>query len=170
MKKACQVPPLSLPMHISVEKDYSTKHAQTSLSGNPIFLETKKPGNKFLRTFQHHQMGVPEPGRSRPWPYLGYMLNSFKNFVLTFYFNWTMIFTAPISSAAFILVYPITITFLVIFEIGLKLFLEKMGGAEVIRYISLKYGHGMYTLFFGLVMCHLIYSYICFCLYRFWCN
>ncbi|KAI9356069.1 Alpha/Beta hydrolase protein [Pilaira anomala] len=149
MKKACQVPPLSPPMHISVEKDYSTKHAQTSLSGNPIFLETKKPGNKFLRTFQHHQMGVPEPGRSHSWPYLGYMLNSFKNFILTFYFNWTMIFTAPISSAAFILVYPITITFLVVFEIGLKLFLEKMGGTEVIRYISLKYGHGFGAINWG---------------------
>lgn len=135
-------PPSPPTMHVSVEKDYSTQHAKTSVSGNPIFLESKKPGNKFLRNLQQQQVGVPEPGRGTSWPYLGYMMNSLKNFVLTFYFNWTMILTAPISSAAFIIVYPTTVSFLVVFEIGLKVFMEKMGGAEVIRYISLKFGQG----------------------------
>ncbi|KAG2237059.1 hypothetical protein INT48_001827 [Thamnidium elegans] len=148
-KKTPHLPPSPPIMHVSVEKDYSTQHAKTSLSGNPIFLETKKPGNKFLRNLQQEQSGVPEPGRSTSWPYLGYMMNSFKNFVLTFYFNWTMILTAPISSVAFIIVYPTTVSFLVVFEIGLKLFMDKLGGAEVIRYISLKFGHGFGAINWG---------------------
>lgn len=125
---------------LTAEKDYTSQHAKTSLSGVPIFLDNKKPGSKFLRNLQHG--GIPEPGRSKNWPYLGYMMNGFKNLVLTFYFNWTLILTAPISSVVFILVYPSTVTFLVLFEIGLKLFLEKWGGAQVVRYISLKFGQG----------------------------
>jgi len=152
-KKVHLSPP---PMHISIEKDYSTQHAKTSLSGNPIFLESKKSGNKFLRSLQHQQTGVPEPGRGKSWPYLGYMINSLKNFALTFYFNWTMILTAPISSIAFIIVYPTTVSFLVVFEIGLKLFMEKMGGAEVIRYISLKFGQGMHNIYLS---CAIVFTY-----------
>ncbi|KAF1807052.1 Alpha/Beta hydrolase protein [Mucor lusitanicus] len=118
------------------EKDESG-HATTSVSGIPIFID-KKQGHSLLRSLR--QQGVPEPGRSRSWPYLGYMVNGFKNLFLTFYFNWTMLFTAPISSAALILVYPTSVTFLVLFEMGLKLFMETWKGAEVVRYISLKYG------------------------------
>lgn len=128
------------------EKDYTSQHARTNLSGIPIFIDNKKSGNKLLRSLQHYQNGIPEPGRSKNWPYLGYMMNGFKNLVLTFYFNWTMIFTAPLSSAAFIIGYPSTVTFLVLFEIGLKLFLEKWGGAQVVRYISLKYGQGNFII------------------------
>lgn len=124
------------------EKDYTSQHAKTSLSGAPIFLDSKKPSNRFLRSLQQYQNGIPEPGRSKNWPYLGYMVNGLKNLILTFYFNWTMVFTAPISSAAFIIGYPTTVTFLVLFEIGLKLFLENWGGTQVVRYISLKFGQG----------------------------
>ncbi|KAI8645141.1 Alpha/Beta hydrolase protein, partial [Parasitella parasitica] len=87
--------------------------------------------------------------RSRPWPYLGYMINGFKNLFLTFYFNWPMLFTAPISSAALIFVYPSSVTFLVLFEIGLKLFMETWRGNEVVRYISLKYGQGFGAINWG---------------------
>ncbi|GAN00604.1 lipase, class 3 [Mucor ambiguus] len=121
-------------------------HVTTSVSGIPIFID-KKQGHSLLRSLR--QQGIPEPGRSRSWPYLGYMVNGFKNLFLTFYFNWTMLFTAPISSAALILVYPTSVTFLVLFEMGLKLFMETWKGAEVVRYISLKYGQGFGAINWG---------------------
>jgi hypothetical protein len=60
-----------------------------------------------------------------------------------------MLFTAPISSAAFITVYPTTVVFLVAFELALKLFMETWGGTEVVRYISLKYGQGFGAINWG---------------------
>lgn len=137
------------------ERDESG-HATTSVSGIPIFID-KKQGHSLLRSLR--QQGVPEPGRSRSWPYLGYMVNGFKNLFLTFYFNWTMLFTAPISSAALILVYPTSVTFLVLFEMGLKLFMETWKGAEVVRYISLKYGQGFGAINWG--MCTVYYHFAC---------
>jgi hypothetical protein len=130
---------------LAAERDYTSRHATTNLTGTPIFIDKGKGHHGFLRSLQ----GVPEPGRSRHWPYLGYMINGFKNLFLTFYFNWPMIFTAPISSAAFIIVYPTTVVFLVLFELGLKLFMETWGGAEVLRYISLKYGYGFGAINWG---------------------
>lgn len=127
------------------ERDESG-HVTTSVSGIPIFID-KKQGHGLLKSLR--QQGVPEPGRSRSWPYLGYMINGFKNLFLTFYFNWSMLFTAPISSAALIFVYPTSVTFLVLFEIGLKLFMETWKGAEVVRYISLKYGQGFGAINWG---------------------
>lgn len=129
-------------VHAVLDKEFTSQHVKTDLSGAPIFIDASKHGNKFLRTLRHHQSGIPEPGRSKQWPYLGYMINGFKNLFLTFYFNWTMIFTAPISSAILVTVYPISVIFLIVFEIGLKLFMEKWGGAQVVRYLSLKFGQG----------------------------
>lgn len=116
----------------------TSQHVKTNLSGTPILMDTYKDHKKFWR----RESGIPEPGRSQSWSYLGYMINGFKNLVLTFYFNWPMLFTAPISSAAFLLVYPSSVLFLVLFEIGLKVFMEKWGGTQVVRYISLKFGQG----------------------------
>lgn len=70
-----------------------------------------------------------------------------------------MLFTAPISSAALILVYPTSVTFLVLFEMGLKLFMETWKGAEVVRYISLKYGQGFGAINWG--MCTVYYHFAC---------
>ncbi|KAI8881910.1 alpha/beta-hydrolase [Backusella circina FSU 941] len=94
-------------------------------------------------------VSLPEPGRVKSWPYLGYMLNAYKNLFLTFYFNWPMIFTSPISSAAFLTVYPTTVVFLLVFEFGLKLFMEKWGGAKLVKFISIKYGHGFGAINWG---------------------
>lgn len=128
----------------SLEKGYATQHVKTNLSGTPIFSDSKKLEDRFIKSLKsHYHDGVPEPGRSNQWPYLGYMLNGFKNLFLTFYFNWTLIFTNPLSSILFIAVYPTTVIFLVLFEIGLKLFMEKWGGAKLVRYISLKHGQGI---------------------------
>ncbi|CEP16589.1 hypothetical protein [Parasitella parasitica] len=132
-------------IHKATDRD-DADHATTSVSGIPIFND-KKHGLGLLKSFR--QQGVPEPGRSRSWPYLGYMINGFKNLFLTFYFNWPMLFTAPISSAALIFVYPTSVTFLVLFEIGLKLFMETWKGAELVRYISLKYGQGFGAINWG---------------------
>lgn len=131
--------------HKLAERDESG-HVTTSVSGIPIFID-KKQGHGLLKSLR--QQGVPEPGRSRSWPYLGYMTNGFKNLFLTFYFNWSALFTAPISSAALIFVYPTSVTFLVLFEMGLKLFMETWKGAEVVRYISLKYGQGFGAINWG---------------------
>lgn len=135
--------------HHNNEQDDTSRHATTSLSGHPIFIE-RRPTSHFLSSLRHE--GIPEPGRARHWPYFGYMVNGFKNLFLTFYFNWSMIFTAPLSSAAFIVVYPTTVTFLVLFEMGLKLFMETWRGAEVVRYIALKYGEGFGAINWGKIM------------------
>ncbi|KAI8066287.1 Alpha/Beta hydrolase protein [Gilbertella persicaria] len=130
------------------ERDYTSRHAKTSLSGTPIFIEKKQSHYSLLKAFQQQQ-GTPEPVRSRPWPYLGYMINSFKNLFLTFYFNWPLFFTAPVSSAALLMVYPTTMTFLVMFEIGLKLFMVKLEGWRILKYMSVKYGEGFSAINWG---------------------
>ncbi|KAI8340982.1 Alpha/Beta hydrolase protein [Choanephora cucurbitarum] len=125
----------------------------TDLLGIPVFIDEKR--NCFIslsEAFQHaeeDQEGVPEPGRSRPWPYWSYMINSFKNLFLTFYFNWTVIFTAPISSMAILLVFPSTMIFLILFEVCLKVFMDKLGGSKIVRYVSLKYGQGFSAINWG---------------------
>ncbi|KAF7722570.1 hypothetical protein EC973_002960 [Apophysomyces ossiformis] len=100
-------------------------------------------------TFRLNQDGILEPSRAHPWPYLGYVLNTYKNLFLTFYFNWTMIFTAPLSSLAFVIAYPAAVVLLLIFEILLKVFLEYLGGEELFHYLSNNYGQGLGAINWG---------------------
>ncbi|KAI8379384.1 Alpha/Beta hydrolase protein [Radiomyces spectabilis] len=80
---------------------------------------------------------------------MSFVFNTYKNLFFTFYFNWPMIFTAPLSSIAFVSVYPTLGILLLLFEIGLKIFMEYLGGAELFQYISEKYGSGFGAINWG---------------------
>ncbi|GAA5805550.1 hypothetical protein HPULCUR_011069 [Helicostylum pulchrum] len=80
--------------------------------------------------------------RPRPSGYWRYVLGVYKNLFLAFYFNWVVIFTSPLSSLAFILTYPIISVLLFAFEIGLKIFMDYLGGTQLAKRISLDYGKG----------------------------
>jgi hypothetical protein len=151
--------------------DQDQQHAKTTIRGSPLNIIPNAGPSKKRRIFSS-AVSLPEPGRVKSWPYLGYMLNAYKNLFLTFYFNWPMIFTSPISSAAFLTVYPTTVMFLLAFEFGLKLFMEKWGGAKLIKFISLKYGHGKMPLVFDFLQKREILIIIIFIFFvnRFWCN
>lgn len=80
----------------------------------------------------------------RPSGYWRYAIGVYKNLFLVFYFNWVAIFTSPLSSLAFIITYPIISGALFAFEIGLKIFLEYLGGSELVDHISQDYGSSTY--------------------------
>jgi hypothetical protein len=81
--------------------------------------------------------------RYRPSGYWRYAIGVYKNLFLVFYFNWVVIFTSPLSSFAFIITYPIISGALFAFEIGLKIFMEYLGGAQLVERISQDYGSSM---------------------------
>ncbi|KAG0747606.1 hypothetical protein G6F57_002919 [Rhizopus arrhizus] len=85
----------------------------------------------------------------RPSGYWRYALGVYKNLFLCFYFNWLAIFTAPISSLAFLLSYPIISGFLFFFELGLKLFMDGLGGNHLMKLISRDYGFGFGMISWG---------------------
>jgi hypothetical protein len=82
--------------------------------------------------------------RYRPSGYWRYVIGVYKNLFLVFYFNWVVIFTSPLSSLAFIITYPIISGALFAFEIGLKIFMDYLGGAQLVERISQDYGCRMY--------------------------
>lgn len=81
----------------------------------------------------------------RPSGYWRYVIGVYKNLFLSFYFNWVVIFTSPLSSFAFILTYPIISGLLFAFEIGLKIFMDFLGGNSLVKRISQDYGNGKCT-------------------------
>ncbi|KAI8969319.1 Alpha/Beta hydrolase protein [Mycotypha africana] len=76
-----------------------------------------------------------------PSGYWRYVLGVYKNLFLVFYFNWFSIITSPLSSLAFITIYPIVSLLLFLFEIGLKICLEDLGGEKLIQTIREEYGN-----------------------------
>jgi hypothetical protein len=87
--------------------------------------------------------------RYKPSGYLRYIIGVYKNLFLVFYFNWLAIFTSPLSSMAFVLVYPILSGALFAFEIGLKIFMDYLGGASLVERISRDYGNGLSLINWG---------------------
>ncbi|KAI7904234.1 Alpha/Beta hydrolase protein [Cokeromyces recurvatus] len=75
--------------------------------------------------------------------YWKYVVGVYKNLFLMFYFNWTSIITAPISTIAFLTFYPFISFVLFVFEIGLKVFMDFLGGSVLIKHISEIYGQGL---------------------------
>ncbi|KAL0074819.1 Alpha/Beta hydrolase protein [Phycomyces blakesleeanus] len=129
-----------------IESPSTTKtHIYTNLFGTPETEESEVSNT----SWRMNADGLAEPSRSKPRPYLSYMLNTYRNLFLTFYFNWTMIFTAPISSLAFVIVYPTAVVLLFIFEIGLKVFMDYLGGSAFVHYIGSKYGEGLGAINWG---------------------
>ncbi|KAI9470518.1 MAG: Alpha/Beta hydrolase protein [Benjaminiella poitrasii] len=74
--------------------------------------------------------------------YWRYAVGVYQNLFLMFYFNWTSIITSPISSIAFLTIYPIVAFILFIFEISLKFFMDFLGGSKWVKRLSERYGHG----------------------------
>ncbi|KAI8378822.1 Alpha/Beta hydrolase protein [Choanephora cucurbitarum] len=79
----------------------------------------------------------------RPSGYWRYAIGVYQNLFLMFYFNWITIFTAPLSAFAFIFTYPIIAVALFMFEIGLKIFMDGLGGNELVDCISKDFGYGI---------------------------
>ncbi|KAF7731222.1 hypothetical protein EC973_000638 [Apophysomyces ossiformis] len=109
------------------------KHTETNVFGVPVSNASQ------WRTIS---TGILEPGRSKPRPYLDYVFSTYKNMFITFYFKWSMFLTSPLSSIAFLTIYPTLVIALLLFEIGLKVFMEVLGGNELAQYLSIQYGQG----------------------------
>ncbi|KAI8974126.1 Alpha/Beta hydrolase protein [Pilobolus umbonatus] len=120
-------------------------HVMTQICGRPVFMDTNRSFTASYRISGYNA----RPGRTKRWPYLGYMINSLKSILLTFYFNWSMTFTAPLSTFALVTIYPTLVCFLVVFEVLLKVFMEGMDGARLMRYLSVKYGEGFGAINWG---------------------
>ncbi|KAI9305123.1 Alpha/Beta hydrolase protein [Cunninghamella echinulata] len=89
------------------------------------------------------------PSRYFSQPYLHYAFSMAKNLILTLYFNWTMLFYAPLSFLACVIVYPSCMTILLILELVLKLLLEVFGGNSYLLYLSHQYGKGLSMINWG---------------------
>lgn len=97
---------------------------------------------EYLIYYVNRLLAYTNKKKIRPSGYWRYVINVYKNLFLAFYFNWVVIFTSPLSSLAFIFTYPIISVFLFIFEIGLKLFMDGLGGAKLVKRISDDFGDG----------------------------
>ncbi|KAI8338817.1 Alpha/Beta hydrolase protein [Blakeslea trispora] len=85
----------------------------------------------------------------RPSGYWRYALGVYQNLFLMFYFNWSTIFTSPLSAFAFIFTYPIIAVALFLFEVGLKIFMDGLGGNELVSLISRDFGYGFSIINWG---------------------
>ncbi|KAI8337028.1 Alpha/Beta hydrolase protein [Chlamydoabsidia padenii] len=72
-----------------------------------------------------------------------------KNLALTLYFNWTMVFYAPLSALATVVVYPTFMVALLLIELFLKLFMDVLGGQKLILFWSQRYGNGLSIINWG---------------------
>jgi hypothetical protein len=94
----------------------------------------------FIFYINHLQTVISK--RYRPSAYWRYTFGVYKNLFLVFYFNWITIFTSPLSALAFVVAYPIISGVLFAFEIGLKIFMDFLGGSQLVKHISEDYGRG----------------------------
>ncbi|KAL0092105.1 Alpha/Beta hydrolase protein [Phycomyces blakesleeanus] len=70
------------------------------------------------------------------------MINALVNISLTLYFEGSMLLTAPISFLCVMTIFPGLIVFLLLIGVCLKIFMENMGGKELGRTMSERYGKG----------------------------
>ncbi|KAI8066350.1 Alpha/Beta hydrolase protein [Gongronella butleri] len=100
-----------------------------------------------LRDRGHRCLG--RQGRHRQSLYGQYVRSMLANLLLTSYFNWTMIFYAPFSAIATLVAYPTIMVVLFFLEIILKILLEYLGGARLLKSWSRKYGKGLSMINWG---------------------
>lgn len=132
--------------------EQDTRHLNEILhsdkKSNASYYQTRltKPNgiSEYLIFIISKVMSFTRKRRMRPSGYWRYVIGVYKNLFLAFYFNWTVIFTAPLSSLAFIFIYPVISYLLFAFEICLKIFMDYGGGTELSKRISLDYGCSMY--------------------------
>ncbi|ORE03889.1 alpha/beta-hydrolase [Rhizopus microsporus var. microsporus] len=118
------------------------EHAEEIMSTQPADIFTpSSPSNltEWLIYFIYHVRSKP---KYRPSGYWRYVIGVYKNLFLSFYFNWFAIVTSPLSSLAFLISYPIISGILLAFELGLKLFMDGLGGSHLVKLISRDYGSG----------------------------
>lgn len=118
------------------------EHAEEIMSAQPADIFTpSSPSNltEWLIYFIYHLRSKP---KYRPSGYWRYVIGVYKNLFLSFYFNWFAIVTSPLSSLAFLISYPIISSILLAFELGLKLFMDGLGGSHLVKLVSRDYGSG----------------------------
>lgn len=104
-------------------------------------LERPKNLTEYTIYFIHRLISYTNKKRMRPSGYWRYVIGVYKNLFLAFYFNWIVIFTSPLSSLAFVFTYPIISVLLFAFEIGLKIFMDHLGGTPLVKRISEDFGN-----------------------------
>ncbi|RCH86567.1 hypothetical protein CU098_006254 [Rhizopus stolonifer] len=126
-------------------RSYTQKHLDEILGKKQETKKTEqespKPQNFAERIMLWlYQLQKSTSKHYRPSGYWRYVVGVYQNLFLMFYFNWTSIFTAPLSAFAFIFTYPIISVALFAFEIGLKIFMELLGGQKLVDCMSRDFG------------------------------
>jgi hypothetical protein len=85
---------------------------------------------------------LPEPTRATSWPLVNFAVRTYTNLFLTFVFDYSMLFVSPVNAVMVLTVYPFMILLLITVEVSLKIFLDFLGGQELVTYLSLRYGGG----------------------------
>jgi hypothetical protein len=85
---------------------------------------------------------LPEPTRATGWPMINFAIRTYTNLLLTFLFDGSMLIFSPVNAILFLTVYPLMVLLLIIVEVSLKIFLDYLGGEELVTYLSLRYGGG----------------------------
>ncbi|CEJ03649.1 hypothetical protein RMCBS344292_17628 [Rhizopus microsporus] len=96
------------------------EHAEEIMSAQPADIFTpSSPSNltEWLIYFIYHLRSKP---KYRPSGYWRYVIGVYKNLFLSFYFN----------------------CILLAFELGLKLFMDGLGGSHLVKLVSRDYGSG----------------------------
>lgn len=127
-------------------KHNSKQHFDEIIDNNNCKNTLPKPRDftEYAIYYIHQLLSYTNKKRLRPSGYWRYVLGVYKNLFLAFYFNWIVIFTSPLSSLAFVFTYPIISTLLFAFEIGLKIFMDYLGGTHVVKRISQDFGNSKY--------------------------
>ncbi|KAI9281211.1 Alpha/Beta hydrolase protein [Umbelopsis sp. AD052] len=86
---------------------------------------------------------LPEPTRVSSWPLINFAVRTYTNLFLTFLFDYSMLVVSPVNAIMLLTVYPAMIFLLITVELSLKIFLDFLGGQELVTYFSLRYGGGL---------------------------
>lgn len=99
---------------------------------------------RFTRYFRRNMPKniLPEPRRGNNWPLLNFAVRTYTNLALTFLFDSSMLIFSPVNALLFLTVYPFMILLLITVEVSLKIFLDYLGGQELVTYLSVRYGGG----------------------------
>ncbi|KAH8552216.1 Alpha/Beta hydrolase protein [Umbelopsis sp. PMI_123] len=71
---------------------------------------------------------------------INFAIRTYTNLLLTFLFDGSMLIFSPVNAILFLTVYPLMVLLLIIVEVSLKIFLDYLGGEELVTYLSLRYG------------------------------
>lgn len=118
------------------------EHAEEIMSAQPADIFTPSSPSNLTEWLIYFIYQIRSKPKYRPSGYWRYVIGVYKNLFLSFYFNWFAIVTSPLSSLAFLISYPIISSILLAFELGLKLFMDGLGGSHLVKLVSRDYGSG----------------------------